>query len=95
MKLSRCLATASALLVGSAALAQDVTIVYSGVVTNVPGSGFTPPALAPLQPGDLLVLNETRVIPARELPATRLMGLLKDLRLAGVKQLVLVTERAS
>ncbi|MEM1452257.1 MAG: hypothetical protein AAF957_07080 [Planctomycetota bacterium] len=57
MKLSRCLATASALLVGSAALAQDVTIVYSGVVTNVPGSGFTPPALAPLQPGDLLELH--------------------------------------
>ncbi|MEO0464397.1 MAG: biopolymer transporter ExbD [Pseudomonadota bacterium] len=37
----------------------------------------------------------TRVIPARDLPATRLMALLKDLRLAGVKQLVLVTERAS
>jgi len=37
----------------------------------------------------------THVIPARDLPATRLMALLKDLRLAGVKQLVLVTERAS
>ena len=36
----------------------------------------------------------TRVIPAQALPATRLMSLLQDLRAAGVKRLVLVTERA-
>ncbi|MEM9379543.1 MAG: hypothetical protein AAGB93_06280 [Planctomycetota bacterium] len=57
MKLSRCLAVASALLVGPLALAQDVTVVFSGVVTNVPSAPFTPPALAPLQPGDLLELH--------------------------------------
>ena len=37
----------------------------------------------------------TRVIPARDLPATRLMALLRSLRSAGVKRLVIVTERAS
>ncbi|MEM9085026.1 MAG: biopolymer transporter ExbD [Pseudomonadota bacterium] len=37
----------------------------------------------------------TRVIPARDLPATRLMETLNRLRAGGVERLVLVTERTS